>query len=99
MQTRRKRVRVPLEFFFLSAVVTPHIARRDRTMPKKKQPNTKLGQAFTDLAKSLEQLSESLTELSSKLGWPIYKRHGMPFGETEEARRIWTRYRQYTTQN
>ncbi len=58
-----------------------------------------LAGAFRRLAESLQQLANSLGELSSSLGWPLYRRFNMPFGPSDEGRKIWIRYRQYTTLN
>jgi hypothetical protein len=58
-----------------------------------------LATAFRRLSESLQQLAENLKDLSTRLGDPIYRRFDMPFGPSEEARRIWIRYGQYTTRN
>ena len=63
------------------------------------KPKNELAEAFRRLAESLQELSSNLSQLSSRLGWPIYRQYHMPFGPTDEARKIWIRYRQYTTLN
>lgn len=63
------------------------------------KPQTRLGKAFADLADALEELADALDKLSASLGRPIYRRFDSPFGPSDEARKIWIRYRQYTTRN
>ncbi len=58
-----------------------------------------LTSAFKQLAESLQQLADRLNDLSATMGAPIYKRFGMPFGPSDEARKIWIRHRQFTTHN
>lgn len=67
-------------------------------MPQQ-QPKSELGMAFRQLAEALQELADNLNELSARLGWPLYRRFDMPFGPTDEARKIWIQYQQYTTRN
>ena len=62
-------------------------------------PGNNLGSAFRKLARSFDDLATSLEDLATRLGSPIYRRFDEPFGSSDEARKIWIRYRQYTTRN
>lgn len=63
------------------------------------RPDDDLGNAFSSLAKSFDQLAANLESLAERIGEPIYRRYDRPFGASASARKIWIRYRQYTTRN
>lgn len=63
------------------------------------KPDSDLTTSFRRLAETLQQLANSLRELAGTFGDPLYKSYNMPFGPSDEARKIWIRFRQYTTRN